>query len=109
MKLIYQKSIFIPIEQQRIIYDWKEALNDEMTLQEAGITKKSKITIFEKKNIVDLPENQIPVLVEYNEEQETMIMNKDHYFMDLILIFFHVFFLNSILCRITLFLREWMI
>ena len=109
MKLINQKSIFIPIEQQRIIYDWKEALNDEMTLQEAGITKKSKITIFEKKNIVDLPENQIPVLVEYNEEQETMIMNKDHYFIDLILMFFQVFIFNSILFRITLFLRKWMI
>ena len=79
-----------------------------MTLQEAGITKKSKITIFEKKEIMDLPENHITVLVDYNEVQEILVMNKDHYFMDLVLLFFQVFFINYMSCRITLSLRKWM-
>ena len=80
----------MPIEQQRIFSDWKEATKDELTLQEAGITKKSKILIFEKKEIIDTPENKIIIPVEYNDIKEELEMNANHYFMDLISQFFKV-------------------
>lgn len=104
-----QKSIFIPTEQQRIFSDWKEATNDDLTLQEAGITKKSKISILEKRQLINSPENMVSVSVEYNDEKDEIEINKEQYFVDLVVTFFQVLYLFGFLCRIECLLKEWMI
>lgn len=104
-----QKSIFIPTEQQRVFSDWKELTNDDLTLQEAGITKKSKISILEKKELINSPEKIVSVSVEYNDEKEEIEMNEEQYFVDLIVAFFQVLYLFALLCRIECLLIIWTI
>lgn len=98
----------IPPEQQRIVVDWKEKSNNDETLGEAGLTKKSKVIVCQKKELSSNPEDIIPISVWYNGETTVMKMNKEQDAFDLVLAFFKVCFAFSVLLdRSTSFPKKW--
>lgn len=70
--------------------DWKEKTNDQQTLLEAGVLKKSKILVLQKKELVENEENSVIVVVEYNGEKYEYPMNKGEEYIDVILRFLDV-------------------
>lgn len=70
--------------------DWKEKTNDQQTLLEAGVLKKSKILVLQKKELVENEENSVIVVVEYNGEKYEYPMNKEEEYIDVILRFLDV-------------------
>lgn len=70
--------------------DWKEKTNDQQTLLEAGVLKKSKILVLQKKELVENEENSVIVVVEYNSEKYEYPMNKEEEYIDVILRFLDV-------------------
>ena len=88
--------------------DWKEKSNDNETLGEAGLTKKSKVVVCQKKELSSNPEDMIPISVLYNGETTVMNMNKEQDAFDLVLAFFKVcgvFFV--LVSRSMIFLKKW--
>lgn len=51
----------------------------------------------------------VSVSVEYNDEKDEIEINKEQYFVDLVVTFFQVLYLFGFLCRIECLLKEWMI
>ena len=88
--------------------DWKEKSNDNETLGEAGLTKKSKVVVCQKKELSSNPEDMISISVLYNGETTVMNMNKEQDAFDLFLAFFKVcgvFFV--LVSRSMNFLKKW--
>ena len=88
--------------------DWKEKSNDNETLGEAGLTKKSRVVVCQKKELSSNPEDMIPISVLYNGETTVMNMNKEQDAFDLVHAFFKVcgvFFV--LVARSMNFLKKW--
>lgn len=90
LSVIIQKYLNIPASKQRIIVDWREKTDDSETLGEAGLTRKSKVVVHQKKELSTNPDDVVMIPVEYNGEKTDLPMNKEQDGMDLILSFFHV-------------------
>lgn len=89
--------------------DWKEKSNDNETLGEAGLTKKSKVVVCQKKELSSNPEDMIPISVLYNGETTVMNMNKEQDAFDLVLAFFKVCGICFVLvARSMNFPKKWM-
>ena len=88
--------------------DWKEKSNDNETLGEAGLTKKSKVVVCQKKELSSNPEDMISISVLYNGETTVMNMNKEQDAFDLVLAFFKVCGVFLVLvARSMNFLKKW--